>query len=157
MDKSLYVLIKEYSELSNSNNPIRIFKKWVIEGKLIRRAHHLELFELLKEFRILFLGLFSHRKKYSPSVRAYEFMGYNCLEINIKYNYIIKFNYNKNDTHILIEGSLSKEHSPLPLDKAPYDIEATLRRFIILELIDMMIYIEKSNRRYRHDKHETGK
>lgn len=147
MTKSLQGLIKEYTELSKKNgikNIPFIIRKFIVENTIVNRARLLQLFELLKEFRILYLGL--NNNKYNPQVRAYTFSEYNCLEIYIKYNYIIKFNYNNSESFIIIEGNYSKNNL-LSLEQVPYDIEKAIRKFVLKELIDLMNYIDSLNRR----------
>lgn len=147
--KSLQRLVSEYGKLDRRINAEKnIFKRIKLIYNTLRVEHdiyyliyELHILELLKEFRIMYIGQFSNTKIYNPQIKVYEMIETNCLDIYIKYNYIIKFRYNADKTFIAIEGNYPDANKLLT--DIPFGIECEIRNFIKTEMDSILDFIRR--------------
>lgn len=145
---SLINLFKAYSQKPSKNNfyykVIYKIKKIILIYKIIHKAKKSNLFKLLKEFRLLYLSLYGYKNVYNPQINIYEMFNTNCLDIYIKYNYIIRFRSNKDEQdYISIEDSYKNKVISEPLFIPPDDVENKIRWFIIGELVSILVAINE--------------
>jgi len=108
--------------------------------------------ELLKDFRVMLIGQFSRLNSamYNRNIRWYEFERIHCLDIYVKYKYIIKFRYTTKEAYITIEGNYPIQNtSPTEIPKA---LETEIREIIHNEVTTIMNTIKQEVKLCRQKK-----
>lgn len=146
---NLHELISEYRVTLIAFNKSKLFKRIIfypfklfyMDLDINDRIAETAIFNLLKEFRIIYLALYGKNKTYNPLVSIYESLGYNCLDIYIKHKYVIKFRFNMEETYITIDGKYPDANKVLR--DVPEEIEKEIRHFIAEDIYDLLTYFRK--------------
>lgn len=145
---NLFELITEYGVVTTSMKEKQSllkrlvyypFKLSNLDIDIYDRIATLDVFEILKEFRSTYLGLFGKRKTYNPLIDIYEFNNYNCLRIYIKYKYIINFCYNEDEIFIAVSGNYPECNKTLT--EIPKDLEYEIKDFITQDIGGLLRYL----------------
>lgn len=146
---TLYELMTKYASLLGEWRKTSIFKRIFyfpfrlifFEANIMDTIASRNIYSLLKEYRIMYLGLYGKNKTYNPLVSIYESLGYNCLDIYIKHKYVIKFRFNLEESYISIDGKYPNGNKVLRT--IPEEIEEELRFFIIKDIEELFKYLRR--------------
>ena len=135
---SLPELVHNYRMLPKKSLKSYI-KKLIIQNRILNRIRNIDIFELVKEFKVVHIAQFGFNNTYNNQLSIFENLGYNCVDIYIKYNYIIKYRYNNYTKFVSITGKYTGESYN---EIVPDDIEQITRKFIAYEILDILGYID---------------